>query len=73
MVFGYYAAKWSSGDKPLLPWLVGFYGRLGATLLGMAVVAAFPAEGVTNTYFVIVMASTVLSSFFKYTLAFSHV
>jgi hypothetical protein len=24
IIFGYYAAKWSSGDKPLRPWIYGF-------------------------------------------------
>ncbi|KAI8900900.1 acetyl-coenzyme A transporter 1-domain-containing protein [Globomyces pollinis-pini] len=65
MVFGYYAAKWSSGDKPLLPWLVGFYGRLFAALAGMAVVYAYPKEGVTDIYMAVVLFATVLGSFFN--------
>jgi hypothetical protein len=67
MVFGYYAAKWSSGDRPLLPWTYGFYGRLIAAVVGMLVVYNYPSEGVTNTYLGIVMIATVLSSFMRYT------
>ncbi|KAJ3315579.1 hypothetical protein HDV04_001993 [Boothiomyces sp. JEL0838] len=63
MIFGYYAAKWSSGKRPLLPWLYGFYGRLLAAVVGMAVVYNYPKEGVTTAYLVIVMSATVLSSF----------
>ncbi|KAJ3256946.1 hypothetical protein HK103_005064 [Boothiomyces macroporosus] len=63
MIFGYYAAKWSSGKRPLLPWLYGFYGRLLAAVVGMAVVYNYPKEGVTTAYLVVVMSATVLSSF----------
>ncbi|TPX34605.1 hypothetical protein SeMB42_g07298 [Synchytrium endobioticum] len=63
IVFGYYAAKWSSGASPLKPWLYAFYGRLVSALLGMVLVASYPSGGVTTTYFIVIMASTVLSSF----------
>ncbi|KAJ3326135.1 hypothetical protein HDV06_000011 [Boothiomyces sp. JEL0866] len=63
IVFGYYAAKWSSGKRPLLPWLYGFYGRLLAAVICMAVVYSYPKEGVTTTYLVIVIAASVFSSF----------
>ncbi|KAI9302355.1 acetyl-coenzyme A transporter 1-domain-containing protein [Cunninghamella echinulata] len=63
--FGYYAAKWSTGARPLKPWLYAFYGRLLFSALGMLVVAGYP-EGKSDIgyfYFLIIMASTVLSSF----------
>ncbi|TPX30433.1 hypothetical protein SmJEL517_g06004 [Synchytrium microbalum] len=63
ILFGYYAAKWSSGSRPLRPWLYAFYGRLASALLAMVLVALVPASGITTTFFVIVMASTVLGSF----------
>jgi hypothetical protein len=63
MIFGYYAAKWSSGDRPLRPWMFGFYGRLVAAFVGMVVVAYYPKNGVDNVYLTIVMLATVLSSF----------
>jgi MFS transporter, PAT family, solute carrier family 33 (acetyl-CoA transportor), member 1 len=66
MIFGFYAAKWSSGDRPLMPWTYGFYGRLIAAIVGMAVVYFYPSEGVTNTYLAIVVVATVLSSFMRF-------
>lgn len=45
IVFGYYAARWSSGDKPLVPWLTAFYGRLACSVLGMLVIYIFPVGG----------------------------
>ena len=62
LIFGYYAAKWSSGPRPLRPWLYAFYGRLLFAIIGMAVVYYVPNK-VTTEYFVLVMVSTVLSSF----------
>ncbi|RUP50789.1 acetyl-coenzyme A transporter 1-domain-containing protein [Jimgerdemannia flammicorona] len=64
ILFGYYAAKWSSGVRPLKPWLYAFYGRLLFAALGMAVVRFYPSDGhVTAFYFWVIIASTVLSSF----------
>ncbi|KAI8338696.1 acetyl-coenzyme A transporter 1-domain-containing protein [Chlamydoabsidia padenii] len=63
--FGYYAAKWSTGARPLKPWLYAFYGRLLFSALSMLVVAGYP-QGQSNVgffYFGIIIASTVLSSF----------
>ncbi|KAG1459813.1 hypothetical protein G6F46_006018 [Rhizopus delemar] len=62
--FGYYAAKWSNGQRPLKPWLYAFYGRLACSALGMLTVAYFPeGKSVGMVYFGIIMGSTVLSSF----------
>ncbi|KAI8918592.1 acetyl-coenzyme A transporter 1-domain-containing protein [Powellomyces hirtus] len=63
ILFGYYAAKWSSGKEPLRPWLYAFYGRLLFALLGMLLVNYFPDDGATGGYFFLVMAATVLNSF----------
>ncbi|KAJ3360424.1 hypothetical protein GGF31_003242 [Allomyces arbusculus] len=64
ILFGYFAAQWSSGKRPLRPWLYAFYGRLAFSLFGMVVVSMFPADGnVTMSYFAIVILTTVLSSF----------
>ncbi|KAJ3049776.1 hypothetical protein HK102_012419, partial [Quaeritorhiza haematococci] len=46
-----------------LAWLTAYYGRLAFALIGMFIVRGFPEGGVTGSYFVIVMASTVLTSF----------
>ncbi|KAI8082948.1 acetyl-coenzyme A transporter 1-domain-containing protein [Halteromyces radiatus] len=63
--FGYYAAKWSNGSRPLKPWLYAFYGRLLFSALGMLVVAGYPQgkSDIGYFYFSIIIASTVLSSF----------
>ncbi|CAG8434599.1 6984_t:CDS:10 [Ambispora gerdemannii] len=64
IIFGYYAAKWSSGPQPLKPWLYAFYGRLLFAVVGMLVVISFPVDGVVSTsYFVLIITTTVLSSF----------
>lgn len=62
--FGYYAAKWSNGARPLKPWLYAFYGRLACSALGMLIVAGYPQDQpVSAFYFGMIMLSTVLSSF----------
>jgi hypothetical protein len=66
ILFGYYAAKWSSGPTPLKPWMLAFVGRLLAALLSMAVVAMFPKNGVGMTYFVMVIIAHVGTSFMRY-------
>jgi len=66
IIFGYYAAKWSSGNKPLKPWMIAFYGRIVAAVLAMFVVKFFtlPENGEISTgYFLLIIFSTVLSSF----------
>ncbi|TPX68781.1 hypothetical protein SpCBS45565_g02954 [Spizellomyces sp. 'palustris'] len=63
ILFGYYAAKWSSGAQPLRPWLYAFYGRLAFAVVGMLLVWSFPSGGVTSSYFFIVITATVLNSF----------
>jgi MFS transporter, PAT family, solute carrier family 33 (acetyl-CoA transportor), member 1 len=66
ILFGYYAAKWSSGPRPLLPWMLAFVGRLLAAVLNMAVVAMFPTDGVGVIYFVLVIIAHVGTSFMRY-------
>lgn len=66
IIFGYYAAKWSSGKRPLKPWMIAFYGRIVAAILAMVVVKFFslPENGEISTgYFLLIIFSTVLSSF----------
>lgn len=65
LFFGYYAAKWSSGSRPLRPWLYAFYGRLFFAALGMFVVYIFPESGVTTNYFLLVLGLNVMSSFMR--------
>lgn len=68
ILFGYYAAKWSSGPRPLKPWMLAFVGRLLSAVLNMAVVAMFPKDGVGVFYFVLVIFAHVGTSFMRYCL-----
>jgi hypothetical protein len=63
LIFGYYAARWSSGERPLKPWLIAFYGRLAFAIIGMIIVYYVPQSGIPTSYFFLVMVSNVLSSF----------
>lgn len=42
MIFGYYAGRWSSGSRPLRPWLLGFAGRLIAAFMAHCILFFFP-------------------------------
>eukprot|EP00842_Homolaphlyctis_polyrhiza_P000503 jgi/Hompol1/1453/HPOL_000959-RA len=64
ITFGYYAARWSNGPRPLRPWLYAFCGRLVSAVIGMIAVYGFPSDGVvTTSYFGIVMVAMVFNSF----------
>ncbi|CAG8449371.1 2506_t:CDS:10 [Funneliformis caledonium] len=64
ILVGYYAAKWSNGPQPLKPWIRAFYGRLFFAIVGMLVVYIFPGNTqISSGMFIVVIASTVLSSF----------
>lgn len=60
---GYYAGKWSQQFTPMRLWCWGFMGRLLAAVLAQLTVAAFPAEGVTTGYLLVVIAQHVFSTF----------
>lgn len=63
ILFGYLAAKWSKGDKPLKPWLIAMWTRLGWAAVSMLLIARFPAGDIGTWYFFLVVACTVGSSF----------
>lgn len=64
IIFGYYAAKWSTGSYPLRPWMLGFIGRIGAAILSMLSVVAFPKSGkVGFGYLLVIIFTHILSSF----------
>ncbi|KAJ3018474.1 UNVERIFIED_CONTAM: hypothetical protein HDU68_011136 [Siphonaria sp. JEL0065] len=58
---GYYVAKWSSGPKPLRPWLTAFYARLAFSAFGILIVANVP-EKISTSFFVFVIVTSVLNS-----------
>jgi len=61
LIFGYFAAKWSTGKEPMKPWLASFIGRAVCCVLAMVVVHNFTGQ-LTNGYFILVMVVTILSS-----------
>lgn len=64
IIFGYYAAKWSTGKYPLRPWLWAFLGRLGSAVLSMMSVVAFPKSGKVNFgYLLVIICTHVFGSF----------
>ncbi|KAF9281063.1 hypothetical protein BGZ68_006859 [Mortierella alpina] len=64
IIFGYYAVRWSSGARPLKPWLLAFFAHLACCVIAMLLVYGFPADGVvTPAYFYMVLATTVATSF----------
>jgi PAT family acetyl-CoA transporter-like MFS transporter 1 len=65
LVFGYLAAKWSSGNKPLSPWSWGFMGRLLVAFLGMFIVSSF-RPGASTGHIIFIMAFNVFASFSRF-------
>ncbi|KAF9918684.1 hypothetical protein FBU30_011327 [Linnemannia zychae] len=64
IIFGYYAVRWSSGSRPLKPWLWAFCAHLVCCIIAMLIVSKFPKDGiVTSTYFYMVLVTTVTTSF----------
>lgn len=64
IIFGYYAAKWSTGSKPLRPWMLAYLGRLACAILSMLAVVAFPSSGkVGFKYLLVIIVTHVLGSF----------
>jgi MFS transporter, PAT family, solute carrier family 33 (acetyl-CoA transportor), member 1 len=68
ILFGYYAAKWSTGPTPLKPWMFAWVGRLLSALINMVLVAMFPKSGVGFVYFVMVILAHVSTSFMRFPL-----
>ncbi|KAG5440618.1 hypothetical protein PCK2_000328 [Pneumocystis canis] len=64
LIFGYYAARWSSISQPLRPWIYAYVGRLFAACLGIFIVYIFPYSGkIDSIYFYIIILQNMLSSF----------
>ncbi len=63
ILFGYLAAKWSKGDKPLKPWMLAMWSRLGWAIAAMFLISNFPQGTITRSYFWLVVGCTVGSSF----------
>jgi PAT family acetyl-CoA transporter-like MFS transporter 1 len=60
---GWMAARWSKGDKPLRPWILAFWPRLGFAFIATLIVYWFPAPPISMAFFTFVIIQTVLQSF----------
>lgn len=60
---GWFAAKWSRGDKPLRPWLYAFWPRFFFGLISTLTVYFFPKGPISTGFFVFIILHTILSSF----------
>nr|UJH94535.1 ST.15 [Starmerella bombicola] len=63
IVFGYYAAKWSTGPHPLNSWLWAYVLRLVFAFISMSQVYFFPSKGVSMGYLSYIVLVHVLGSF----------
>ena len=63
IIGGWLAARWSRGDKPLLPWFYAFIPRLGFALLATMIVYWFPTPPISTGFFTFLVIQTVLASF----------
>ncbi|GAA5949137.1 hypothetical protein JCM3765_004022, partial [Sporobolomyces pararoseus] len=59
ILFGYLAAKWSAGEKPLRPWLLAMWTRLGWAFISMLLISNFPKGDIGTWYFLLVVSCTV--------------
>lgn len=60
---GWLAAKWSSGNKPLRPWIWAFWPRLFFALISTFIVYRFPAPPLSYGFFTYLVIHTVLQGF----------
>lgn len=60
---GYFAARWTRGDRPLRPWIWAFWGRLGFAVVAMFTIAAFPKPPISTSFFIFIILTAVASGF----------
>jgi hypothetical protein len=63
LIAGYYAAKWSIGDRPLRPWYYAFWLRLAFAVINMVFVYFLPKPPLSRGAFGIFLVLTILGSF----------
>lgn len=66
IIGGWLAAKWSSGNKPLRPWIWAFWPRLAFSLFSTLIVYWFPTPPISYGFMVFLVIHTVLQSFASY-------
>src|SRR5258707_9075485 len=51
VVFGYFVARWSRGERPLRPWLSAYWPRFVFAFLAAVIPWNFPAPPITIGFF----------------------
>jgi MFS transporter, PAT family, solute carrier family 33 (acetyl-CoA transportor), member 1 len=70
IALGYYAGKWSTTYTPMRLWCWAFVGRLMAAILAQITVMIFPANGVVDTWYLLVVIAEHIFSTFTNTIMF---
>jgi MFS transporter, PAT family, solute carrier family 33 (acetyl-CoA transportor), member 1 len=70
IALGYYAGKWSTTYTPMRLWCWAFVGRLMAAVLAQITVMIFPASGVVDTWYLLVVIAEHIFSTFSNTVMF---
>lgn len=70
IALGYYAGKWSTTYTPMRLWCWAFVGRLMAAILAQITVMIFPANGVVDTWYLLVVIAEHIFSTFTNTVMF---
>jgi hypothetical protein len=52
IVFGYFVARWSRGDRPLRPWILAYWPRFTFAFLAAVILWYFPPPPITTSYFI---------------------
>ena len=66
IIGGWLAARWSIGDKPLRPWVLAFWPRLGFSVMAALIIFWFPKPPLSTGFFAFLVAYTVTSGFASY-------
>jgi len=52
VVFGYFVARWSRGDRPLRPWIWAYWPRFAFASLAVVILWNFPLPPITTGFFI---------------------
>jgi MFS transporter, PAT family, solute carrier family 33 (acetyl-CoA transportor), member 1 len=63
MVGGWLAARWSTPQRPLRPWLWAYAPRLAFAFVSTVLVYYFPTPPISTSFFLFLVVHTVLQSF----------
>lgn len=73
IVGGWIAARWSTGNHKLRPWLQGYVVRLAFCLASVGLVRCFSAEDAKSAWLLLlIIVVKVLTSFSSYALTITH-